>query len=296
MTGDLLIAVAAALAAAGCFALSSVLQHHSATQVPRTVHPRLLRNLFARPVWLAGIAADGIGMVLHAFALSGVALAIIQPLSVCTLLFALPISRAVTGRRIRGSEYGWTAVVVAGLAGFLLAARPTAGRLVAPGLPLAAGSGAAVALIALTVAIARRPARRRPALLLGLATGVAFGVVSALTKQVTGLVLLGLPAVVDSWPPYALAVIGPVSLGLSQYAYQAGPLSASLPSMTILDPVVATVLGVLAFGERFAGGPGELAVAAVAFAAMAAGVVPLASSHPAGGPDGPIRRSGPQRR
>lgn len=281
MVGGVAAAAAATLAAAACFAVANTLQHHGASQLPRAGHPALLlRRLLVRPVWLAGIAADGFGMALHVLALSMAALAIVQPLSVCVLMFALPLSRLTSGRRIRTAEYAWTALVAAGLAVFLAAARPTAGDRLAAGPLLADGTGAAAGLIVLLVAAARRRGCRHRAVFLGLATGIVFGLVSALTKQLTGLVTLGLSALLASWSTYALLAAGAAALLLAQYAYRAGPLSASLPAMTIADPIVATALGVVAFGETFAAGTGAMIIAAAGFLALTVGVVGLARTSP----------------
>jgi drug/metabolite transporter (DMT)-like permease len=271
-------AIVVALAAAGCFAVANTLQHHGASQAPadRALRPSLLGHLLTRPIWLAGIGADLAGMLLHAFALSAGALAVVQPLLVCALLFALPVSRLVTGHRIRRADYGWTALIVAGLSAFLLAAHPTGGTAAAAMPALIFGVGGAGALAAAATAAAhRRSCRHRP-LLLGLAAGTVCGIVAALIKQVTAIAVLGLPALLAAWPLYALLVAGAVALLLGQTAYQAGPLTSSLPAITIADPIVGTALGVLAFSETIAAGPGTLPIATAALVAVAAGVVALA--------------------
>lgn len=283
-------AVVVALAAAVCFAVANVAQHHGASQAPRdeAFRPSLVWHLLRRPVWLVGIFADLVGLGLHALALSAGALAVIQPLLVSGLLFALPVSRLVTGRRIRAAEYGWAGLIVAGLSVFLLAAHPTGGTAAAAGPTLGAGCAGAAALVVLTVAAAQRRGSPHRVTLLGVATGTSFGVVAALVKQATSLAALGLPVLLTSWPLYALLAAGAAALLLSQTAYQAGPLTASLPAMTIFDPIVGIALGMFAFGETVAGGTPFLAAALTGFAAMTVGVVQLArSSVPTLGQPGP---------
>lgn len=272
------VGVVTALAAAVCFAVANTLQHHGASQAPhgRAFHPGLVAHLFTRPVWLVGIAADLVGMCLHALALSTAALAVIQPLLVSGLLFALPVSRLVTGRRIRGTEYGWAVLVVTGLSVFLLAAHLTGGQAAAAGPLLGVGVTGAAGLAAAAATVAQRRGCRHRAALLGVATGVTFGVVAALIKQITTLALLGLPAVLTSWPLYVLALAGAAGMLLSQAAYQAGPLTGSLPAITIADPVIGIAIGVLAFGETLAAGPLMLIAALAGFVVMTVGVVALA--------------------
>jgi hypothetical protein len=52
----------------------------------------------------------------------------------------------------------------------------------------------------------------------------------------------------------ALVVVGAVAFPAAQLAYRAGALIESLPSMTVLEPVVAVGLASLAYGETLAGG------------------------------------------
>jgi hypothetical protein len=66
---------------------------------------------------------------------------------------------------------------------------------------------------------------------------------------------------------------------IAQSAFQAGSLGASLPTMTVVDPIVSIVIGALAFGESIAAGPGDVAVEVVALLVMSGGVFLLARSE-----------------
>ena len=84
--------IALALAAALLFALGTVLQQKAALDEPPVGSSSgLLLRIARRPVWLAGIAADGLGFVTPAAALGTGDLAVVQPLLVTTLVFALPL-------------------------------------------------------------------------------------------------------------------------------------------------------------------------------------------------------------
>ena len=80
-----------------------------------------------RPAWIAGLLTAGVGLVLHAVALAHGQLAVVQPLLVSGMLFALPVSALLERRRPSGVEWLWALILVAGLAAFLVAARPSAG-------------------------------------------------------------------------------------------------------------------------------------------------------------------------
>ena len=95
------------------------------------------------------------------------------------------------------------------------------------------------------------------------------------------LTQFGVAGMFTHWPVYALAVGSVAALFLEQAAPHVGPLRASQPFMVIIDPIVSIALGVWLFGQRFSASGAVLAVAAVAFAVMCAGVVLLTQTAPA---------------
>ena len=111
-----------------CFAVSATFAHRSASEVPdaQGFQPRQLlgfiRATLTHPYWLGGIALSTVGLGLHAFALTGGALAVVQLLMVLGVLFALPLQRRLRQERIPRNELLWALTLVVGLAGFLLVA------------------------------------------------------------------------------------------------------------------------------------------------------------------------------
>ena len=51
------------------------------------------------------------------------------------------------------------------------------------------------------------------------------------------------------WEPYALVVLGALGFVVNQRAFQAGSLTASLPTLTVVEPVVAAIVGVTMLHE-----------------------------------------------
>jgi hypothetical protein len=88
------------------------------------------------------------------------------------------------------------------------------------------------------------------AVLLAVATGVLYGLGAALTKGVVGLLDGGVLGLVTSWETYGLAVALVGGTLLQQSAFQAGDLGASLPAVTVGEPVVAVGVGVGVLHER----------------------------------------------
>ncbi len=70
---------------------------------------------------------------------------------------------------------------------------------------------------------------------------------------------------------------GALGMFLTQSAMNAGRLIAAQPGLTLPDPIVSILWGVMVFGERVRGG-WFIALAALSGLVMAAAVVPLARS------------------
>jgi drug/metabolite transporter (DMT)-like permease len=277
------------LAAALCYAMASVFQQNSAAQAPPedALRVSLLVGLVRRPLWLLGIVADVAGFLLQFVALGHGSLVLVQPLLVCGLLFALPLSAAINDRRwMTGREWLGSGVVVAGLATFLAVANP------APGASTT--SGLAWVIVSLSTLI--------PALCLGAASqsaspavastmqataaGFLYGLAAALTKTVSyvatstsGSIPHILLQVFITWQTYALVGVGLGSLILSQTAFQAGPLGWSLPALSAVDPVVSIVVGALAFSEPIDSAAWAVAVETVGLALLVGGVLVLNRSE-----------------
>jgi hypothetical protein len=88
------------------------------------------------------------------------------------------------------------------------------------------------------------------ATLLGGSAAVTFALTAALMKDATERIPRGAAAFFGTWQLYATAVFGLVALFLLQTAYQAGPLAASQPALTVGDALVSLVYSVVLFDER----------------------------------------------
>jgi hypothetical protein len=65
---------------------------------------------------------------------------------------------------------------------------------------------------------------------------------------------------------------------LASNAFQAGSLAASQPGLTLIDPLVASLLGVVLFGDRLNLHPAAVAGELLALAAIVGSVVFLSHS------------------
>ena len=257
------------VAAALFYGLASVMQHREAVGAPHSQSMRigLLVHLVQRPLWAAGIGADIVAFILHAGALGKGPLTLVQPLLTSGLIFALAVSAVWERRRLTRMEWLATLALTAGLALLLAVSAPTPGRpTVAFSRWLTVGISAGVAC-GLLVLAARRASRRAKPILLAIASALTFAATDALVKTVVDVFhAAGLGEVLDGWAVYALIGLAILGTLLVSSAFQAGPLALSLPTLTAVEPVASSAIGVGLFAEGLRGDP--LAISAEALAAL----------------------------
>jgi drug/metabolite transporter (DMT)-like permease len=246
-----MVAVLLALGAALAYAAASVLQQREAQadESSQGGGIRLVLRLARRPVWLAGLACDGLGYGLQAIALGVGELLVVQPVITSGILFALPASAWWSGRRLGRREFGWACVLAIGLVVFLAIATGDGGNDFASGQAWLVCAAIATPVLGACVAGAIRSTGTRRAVLFAFATGALFGITAALTKSSVVLVDRHGFGALAHWEPYALVLLGALGFVLNQRAFQAGSLTASLPTLTVVEPIVAAVLGITLLHE-----------------------------------------------
>jgi hypothetical protein len=101
---------------------------------------------------------------------------------------------------------------------------------------------------------------------------------AAVIKELSAHLGGGPGAVFSTWSLYVLIAAGAVTMLLASHALAAGPLAASQPGFTILDPLAASLLGVFLFGEHIRTDAAALAGEALALAVVIAGAAALSRS------------------
>jgi drug/metabolite transporter (DMT)-like permease len=288
-------AILLAIAASFCTATASVCQRLGArSTAAEGFDVWLVFRLARRPVWLLGIASMILGFVFQLTALRSGALALVQPILALELLFVFGYMAVIGSGRVKMRRRDWLAAVAmsAGIGLFLRLASPSGGRLHAPGSSwLLAGLvtfGVVLAALAVAFGLGNRSgaSRSRKAAVLGSATGIAWGFVAAVIKELSSHLGDGIGAVFSSWSVYVLIAVGAATMLLASHALAAGPLAASQPGFTILDPLAASLLGVFLFGEHMRTGVMDLAGEALALAIVIAGASVLSHSCLILGEDG----------
>jgi drug/metabolite transporter (DMT)-like permease len=286
------LAIVLALLGAVCFAGAAVLQHGAVSagsrrdendRPGRVLSLRGLREITRRPGWLAGLALAGGGSTLHATALVLAPLSVVQPLGVLAVPIAVLITAMRTDRRPAPGVVVGVLLSIAGVAVFVGAA---AGTAVSSPPPDQATLIASLVVAGVVLALAGLGFARSGwirCVACAMAGAAAFGLVSALVRAVSQSVVAG-----DVGPfelPVLAAVAGiaaAVLVGgwLVQQAFASGPPEVVIACLTVVDPIVAVLLGAVLLGEGAATPADTWLLLAGAAVTATAGVIALARHHP----------------
>ena len=240
----------------------------------------LLGILMRRRLWWLGVLLMVIGYGLAGWSLGSGNLVLVEPLIAANLLFALPIAAAWSRRRPSGRSLLAAFALAAGVSGFVVAARPNGGRSVAIPSNVWAGAGACAAvLVGVTTVLALRRRGDRRASWLGVATGVVYGMQDSLTRRVYGGIADGALDLLTSWPVWVLIAVGALGVLLAQNAFDSGPLTSSLPAISVVEPMTGIALGIVVFHSHVRTDTLSLALAALSLLVMLIGAHSLSRSR-----------------
>ena len=246
--------------------------------------------------WAVALALTVSGVGLHVLALNFGTLAVVQALGTLTLLFALPIS--ALRYRVRISLPAWVdaGLTVAGLALIMsLSVESTEPA------RLTDDTGHYIAFLTLagvgviTTAAALAHSARWRATLLAAAAGLAFGISSVLSKALLTAFLEDGARAVSMFLAGMVLLLSTGGYLLGQLSYKGAGLATPLATVSVTNPIVAAIAGIVLFDESFRFGFAGRAVVAVAAVVMTLGVIglsrrttsPVAPSEPAGPLDFP---------
>jgi drug/metabolite transporter (DMT)-like permease len=243
-----LIALCAALASA----IGDVIRQRSAQEITdkQVGHLELFRlSLRDTRWWLGGCGAIA-NYSLQAAALALGSVILVTALQVTSLLFALPIYARLAHHRVTRSEWMWAALLAAALAVLVTVGDPGGGHSRASPQAWMAVAVVLGPVLALCVLGARLWSGGPAApVLLAIVAGSSLALFAVLTKGAVGAVSGGLGALLRAPEAYALIPAALVGMIFQQSSFRAGALTASLPTVTVAKPVVASLLGVLVLGE-----------------------------------------------
>jgi drug/metabolite transporter (DMT)-like permease len=278
------IAALLALGAAFFIAIGDVIHQRTAHEVTDepVSHVELFLRLLRDGQWWLGSIVAAVGFALQAAALGFGSVLLVQALLVTSLLFALPISARLSHRRVTRWEWTWAALLAAAVAVIVTVGNPTAGHSRASletWTAVIAVLGPALVLCVVGAQIWSGPVS---AVLLAVVSGALWGLFAVLTKGVVDRLDDGLWALLRTPELYVWVLVAIAGTSWQQSSFRAGALTATLPTMTVAEPVVGSVLGIVVLGETLRPGDAGWLTLIVAVVVMVVATVALARGEAAG--------------
>ncbi len=282
------LSLLAALAAAFCLALGSERQSVGVRNHETTLrlHPRSgLLTLFGSPAWLAGGALMVLGTALNVYALATAPLTLVQPIGAVAVVITTVLHARIQRLRLNRETVWAIAACVAGSVGFVLIAIVATQENPAPETDqehlTAIVAVTATVLFALLAVVARR---RPSAFLFILGAGVMFGFVAVFVRLASIHLLRGDAGGILGIPWYQFGVMAAaalVGLYFVQMAHRHGPPDLVVAGLTVVDPMVGVLTGIILLGELEPDQPWWVGCCMLVAAAVATiGVVTLSRHHP----------------
>ncbi|GAB2553827.1 DMT family transporter [Leucobacter ruminantium] len=237
-------------------------------------------GLLRRPSWVSGTLLLGLAVVFQIGSLALSPIIIVQPIGVVGLVITSVLNSRVSGVRLGKRVKGSIALAVLGIVVFVSVAAFTAADqpVTDAKLIVILVTFGVVLLTALLLFIAFR--HRGVAIIYIVGAGVLYGFVATFAKAVIGRLQQG----EFEWLTWAcvaaLAAGALLGMVFVQNAYSSGPPDLVVAGLTVIDPIVAVLIGIVVLHEA-AGAPIWAALVFVVSGALAVtGVLGLAKFHP----------------
>jgi len=199
---------------------------------------------------------------------------VVQPLLVTTIVWALPLGYWLTAQNVVRRQVLGAGVVVIGLALFVLVGDPDAGvdNASTKSLLLAVlVVSAAVAVLILWLRAKTSAALR--AAVLGVCAGLYFGLSAVFTKPVINDLHVSVGEAAGDWRTWALLGFGFVAFLLQQLSLATGQLAPAMAAVSVANPAVSVLLGIVLYAERLTPPGWHVVVASTALLAALGGAV-----------------------
>ena len=115
----------------------------------------------------------------------------------------------------------------------------------------------------------------------GTVAGIMFGLSSALTKPTLDYLHESVGTMLSHWECYALAIAGVGGFVLQQVSLGTGRLAPSVATVSVANPVVGILIGILLLDERLSRPAWHVVVAVIGLALALVGAVVISLAHEA---------------
>jgi drug/metabolite transporter (DMT)-like permease len=278
------IAITLSLLSAVALAFGAQFQNQAVTKNQDSGDKRLglraLLSLIKRPRWLTGMSLLVGGALLQITALTLAPLIVVQPIGAVALAITALLNARSTGTKINRSTWVAISLCTFGIATFVAFASNVAKE-------SHLDDGNLVQILTVLLVILGgfllaffTFAKRAKAITYILGAGILYGFVASLIKAVVQRIAQG--------DITLLTVICGLTTGIAvllggwfvQNAYASGPPDLVIAGLTVVDPMVAVLVGIIVLGEAKAADPFVLVTFAVSGLIAITGVWLLSKVHP----------------
>ncbi len=284
----LLLGIPLALAGAVFMSLGAQYQHRGVEKMERLsgadgasgLSMVQVRGLLTRPSWLVGTLMLGLAIVCQLAALTVAPLIVVQPLGAIALVMTTLLNARISGHS--PTKQSITAIVccVGGIFLFVFFAAIFATEKEVTDTELFTILAILLVVIIILGACWLVLRHRMRALFYIVGAGILYGFVATLAKVVIKRVQAGNFDWITIVCVVALVAAAAVGAYFVQTAYSSGPPDLVIAGLTVVDPMIAVLIGMVVLGEAAAAPPWVLVIFGIAGAIAVWGVVGLARFHP----------------
>lgn len=284
----LLIGIPLALLGAVFMSFGAQYQHRGVTKVERLsggassggLTLTQLGRLLTRPSWILGSLMLGLAIVCQLGALAFAPLIVVQPLGAIALVITTLLNARISGHRPTKRSVRAIVECVGGIFIFV-----TIAALVATDEPVSTRQLITILVILAVVTVVFAALwlwlrRRMTALFYIIGAGVMYGFVATLAKVVISRIQSGDFEWLTLLCLVSLLLAAAVGAYFVQTAYSSGPPDLVIAGLTVIDPIVAIIIGLTVLGEAANAPLWAYIGFAVAGVVAVIGVWDLARNHP----------------
>lgn len=241
---------------------------------------RHILSMLRRPSWVVGTLLLGLAVVFQIGSLSLSPLIVVQPIGVVALVITAVMNSRISGLKLGKRATGALAMCVGGIVAFVTVAAFTAADRTVTDAKLIAILITFGVILLCAVFLYLLLRHRGVALVYIVGAGVLYGFVATFAKAVIGRLQQG----EFEWLTWAcvIALVIGALLGMVflQNAYSSGPPDLVVAGLTVIDPLVAVLIGIIVLGEAAYSPLWAICIYVLAGAVAVIGVIGLARFHP----------------
>ena len=211
-------------------------------------------------------------------------LSVIQPLLVSTVVFALPLGYLLTKQHVGLREVCGALAIVIGLGLFVSFGDPAGGNTSASNAAWAITIAILSLLCVLMLAFGGGGLSRKAAVY-GTVAGVLFGLSSSLAIPTLDYLHQSVGTMLSHWECYVLAVVGLLGFVVQQVSLGTGRLAPAVATVSVANPVVSVLIGVVLLDERLSRPAWHVVVAVIGLGLTFVGAIVISLARETAYPD-----------